>query len=63
MDLALPADSGLVLVETDRARAAPAPVADVEPPPVPRRTRPPRVEVRDEPMQMVETRKDASPGA
>ena len=63
--LALPSDSGLVLIETDRARAAPAPATDDsgKHAPAPRRTRPPRVEQRDEPLQMVETRKDAPPTA
>src|SRR5690349_1708999 len=52
--LALPADSDLVLVETRFA----APVGAEEPEaPRPRRVRPPRMSVADEPLQMVETRK------
>jgi len=52
--LALPADSDLVLVET--RFAAPVEEQDAETP-RPRRVRPPRVSVSDEPLQMVETRK------
>ena len=59
--LALPPDSDLELVET---RHAPPPS---EPEPVarsgPRRTRPPRVSVADEPLQIVETRGDGQPPA
>src|SRR4029078_11315702 len=52
--LALPADSDLVLVETRFA----APVEAEEPEAArPRRVRPPRMSVPDEPLQMVETRK------
>ena len=60
---ALPADSGLELVETDRTRAPQAPVAEEAETPRPRRVRPPRAEVRDEPLQIVETRKDSPPTA
>jgi len=52
-------DSGLEIVET-RFR----PVSEPEPEPVPsgpRRVRPPRVTIPDEPLQIVETRKDAPP--
>src|SRR5512135_930618 len=54
--LTLPPDSDLVLVET--RHAAPAP--DVEETPVarPRRARPPRVSIPEEPLQIVETRKE-----
>ena len=54
--LTLPPDSDLVLVET--RHAAPAP--DVEEAPVerPRRARPPRVSIPEEPLQIVETRKE-----
>jgi ribonuclease E len=55
----LPADSGLELVET---RFAAAPVVD-DAPPAPRRVRPPRVVVDDEPLQFVETRTGQSPPA
>jgi hypothetical protein len=59
--MALPPDSGLELVET-RHHPAPAP----EPEAVtsgPRRVRPPRPTIADEPLQIVETRKDAPPPA
>jgi hypothetical protein len=55
----LPPESGLELVET---RFAPAPVVDDTPPP-PRRVRPPRVVLDEQPLQFVETRKDSSPPA
>jgi ribonuclease E len=54
--LALPADSGLVMVET---RLATAPAGDEEPAePRPRRLRPQRMPIAEEPLQMVETRKE-----
>jgi hypothetical protein len=56
---ALPPESGLELVET---RFAPAPVVDDAPPP-PRRVRPPRVVLDEQPLQFVETRKDSPPPA
>jgi hypothetical protein len=49
----------LELVET---RFAPAPVVDDAPPP-PRRVRPPRVVLDEQPLQFVETRKDSPPPA
>ena len=52
--LALPPDSDLVMVET--RFAAPAPDEEPEAP-RPRRARPPRVAIADEPLQLVETRK------
>jgi hypothetical protein len=53
--LALPADSDLVLVETRFATpAAEEEEADAS---RPRRVRPPRPAVKEEPLQMVETRK------
>jgi len=52
VSLELPLDSDLVLVET--SHAAPRPVEE-EAQARPRRVRPPRVEVADEPLQMVET--------
>jgi ribonuclease E len=56
--LTLPVDSDLVLVET---RFAAAPAEDVEAlPQRPRRVRPPRVTIADEPLQMVETHKQDS---
>jgi len=55
----LPADSGLEIVET-RFKAVPQ--SEPEPVPAgPRRARPPRVAIPDEPLQIVETRKDATP--
>jgi ribonuclease E len=52
VSLELPPESGLVLVET--SHAAPAGEAQAEPA-RPRRVRPPRTAVADEPLQMVET--------
>jgi len=58
--MTLPPDSGLEMVET-RAKAAPMPEPEVAPASGPRRVRPPRVVVADEPLQIIETRKDNSP--
>ena len=58
---ALPAESGLELVETDRTRAAPRPASEEAEAPRPRRVRPPKVELRDEPLEIIETRKEAPP--
>jgi hypothetical protein len=61
VSLELPPESGLVLVET--SHAAP-PSADEPEAPRPRRVRPPRVEVSEEPLQIVETtHKDSTPPA
>ena len=61
VDLTLPPDSGLVLVQTSR-RAEPV-IAEPEAP-RPKRVRPPRVEIPAEPLQLVETgRKDPPPAA
>ncbi len=58
--LVLPPDSGLEMVETRH----PAPVSEEEPAaPRPRRVRPPKVEIQDEPLQMVETRPGSQPPA
>lgn len=54
--LGLPPDSDLVLVET---RFAAAPIEESEAP-RPRRARPPRVAIPDEPLLMVETHKQDS---
>jgi len=54
----LPADSGLELVETDRARAAPRPASAETEAPRQRRVRPPKVELHDEPLEIIETRKE-----
>jgi hypothetical protein len=59
VSMALPADSGLQLVETVH-RLVPTEPEAVEPP-APRRVRPPRVEAADEPLQIVETRKEQPP--
>jgi ribonuclease E len=61
VSLELPPESGLILVETSHA----APQGTDEPEtPRPRRVRPPRVQVADEPLQMVETtHKDSAPPA
>jgi ribonuclease E len=50
-----PPDSGLELVET--RHHAPAPVAEEAEAPRPKRVRPPRAQVAEEPLQIVETRK------
>jgi hypothetical protein len=58
VSLTLPAGSDLVLVETSH----PAPLVEEEPELVrPRRVRPPRVEIANEPLELVETRKDSTP--
>jgi len=60
--LALPSDSGLELVQTT-ARIA-APPDEPAPAPRPKRVRPPRAVVAEEPLQIVETRhKDGDPPA
>jgi hypothetical protein len=59
--LELPPDSGLILVET--AHAAPTVAEEIESD-RPRRVRPPRAAIADEPLQMVETtHKDSTPPA
>jgi hypothetical protein len=59
VSLELPPDSGLVLVETSHAAAEPV---EEEKKQSPRRVRPPRAQVTDEPLQMVETtHKDSTP--
>jgi hypothetical protein len=60
--LELPPDSGLVLVETSH-RAATAPDDEAPMPAGPRRARRPRVQVAEEPLQIVETRKGAPPAS
>ncbi len=62
VSLALPPDSPLELVET-RFKSGPAPEPETVEPVGPRRVRPPRVEFAEEPLQIVETRKDAQPPA
>jgi hypothetical protein len=61
VSLELPPESGLILVET--SHAAPSSADETEAP-RPRRVRPPRVEIADEPLQIVETtHKDSTPPA
>jgi hypothetical protein len=60
VSLELPPDSGLVLIET---RSAPTEAAEETELPRPRRVRPPRVTVADEPLQLVETQKEPTPPA
>ncbi|HEY1329231.1 MAG TPA: Rne/Rng family ribonuclease [Casimicrobiaceae bacterium] len=57
--LTLPAGSGLELVETTHRVEMDA--LEEEEAPKPRRARPPRVELPNEPLELVETRKDAAP--
>ena len=54
----LPPDSSLVLIETRHGAPAGEELAET---PRPKRARPPRVEIADEPLEMVETHKDATP--
>jgi ribonuclease E len=63
VSMSLPADSGLEMIET-RSKGTTMPEPETAPAPGPRRVRPPRVVVSDEPLQIVETRKDspAAPG-
>jgi len=58
--LELPPESDLVLVETSH-RAEAAPEAEPPLPAGPRRARRPRAQLAEEPLQIVETRKDAPP--
>ena len=64
ISLELPPDSGLVLVETAHPTAGPSMLDEPEAP-RPRRVRPPRVEVSDGPLQLVETthKESTPPGA
>jgi len=62
VSLELPPDSGLVLVETRRGQTASAKEDEADGP-RPRRKRPPRVEIADEPLQLVETHKEPTPPA
>ena len=62
VSLTLPPDSGLELVET-RSKGASMPEPEIAPQPGPRRVRPPRAVVPEEPLQIIETRKEDSPPA
>jgi len=59
VSMSLPADSGLELVETVHRPLAAEPEATT--PTGPRRARPPRVQIPEEPLQIVETRKEQPP--
>ena len=59
----LPADSGLVLVETRHDQNAGTTAVPEAEAPRPRRVRPTRVQIPDEPLQLVETQKEQSPPA
>jgi hypothetical protein len=52
----------LVLIETRHERAVVAPAVEPEAQ-RPRRPRPPRVQIADEPLQLVETQKESTPPA
>jgi hypothetical protein len=58
VSLELPPESGLVLIETRHHREA---VVEEVVEPRPKRTRPPRLANVDEPLELVETRKDPAP--
>ena len=62
VSMSLPADSGLELVET-RSKGTFVPEPEAPAPAGPRRVRPPRVVIEDEPLQIVETRKEGPPPA
>ena len=62
VSMTLPAGSSLELVET-RSKAMPMPEPEPAPPAGPRRVRPPRVVIPDEPLQIVETHKEGQPPA
>ena len=62
VSMALPADSGLELVET-RSKATLMPEPEPAPAAGPRRVRPPRPVIAEEPLQIIETRKENSPPA
>ena len=55
ISLELPADSDLVMVETSHQKAPTTPASEEPEPPPPRRVRPPRIEVTEGPLQLVET--------
>jgi hypothetical protein len=62
VSMSLPADSGLELVET-RSKATLMPEPEPAPAAGPRRVRPPRPVIAEEPLQIIETRKENSPPA
>jgi hypothetical protein len=59
VSMELPAGSDLQLVET--VRRSPTAEREMAEPPAPRRVRPPRVEIAEEPLQIIETRKEQPP--
>jgi hypothetical protein len=58
VSMELPSDSGLVLVETARERATAIATEQESEQPRQRRQRPPRQQLPDEPLQLVETHKE-----
>jgi hypothetical protein len=62
VSMSLPSDSGLELVET-RSKGMFVPEPEPQVPAGPRRARPPRVVIQDEPLEIVETRKEGPPPA
>jgi len=62
VSMTLPADSSLELVET-RSKATLMPEPEPAMPAGPRRVRPPRVVIAEEPLQIVETHKEGQPPA
>ena len=60
MSLTLPPDSGLELVET-KFKATPIAEAESETAAAPRRVRPPKIAVVEEPLQIVETQRTPLP--
>jgi len=60
--MTLPADSSLELVET-RSKVTLMPEPEPAIPTGPRRVRPPRVVIAEEPLQIVETHKEGQPPA
>jgi hypothetical protein len=62
VSITLPADSSLELVET-RSKATLMPEPEPAMPAGPRRVRPPRVVIAEEPLQIVETHKEGQPPA
>ena len=60
VSLGLPPESGLVLIETTHRSE---PVVEENAEPRPKRVRPPRTAMVDEPLELVETRKDSAPPA
>jgi hypothetical protein len=62
VSLTLPPDSGLELVET-KFKGPPVTDAEPETPSGPRRVRPPKVVIAEEPLQIVETQSTQPPAS